>query len=271
MVRSIALILTSATICSVHTLRGADPPSNLLRKIADAATADAQTRDNYTYRQSVSVTEFDHRDMVAGEYHEIRDITFSPTGSRYEQPLARPRNTLTQIRLTPEDFNDIRTIQPFFLTSSNVFLYEGKYKGEETVDGIPCFVESVEPKQILSGQRYFQGTLWVRESDYEVVRSEGQAVPQIETLRQQNLFPHFTTIWKEVDGKWMFPVETYADDTLFFRDWPQRVRIIIRYMNYRRFGAESTLTFGGEPEAAPSGNPPPAPSTPPPPNPLQHR
>jgi len=126
------------------------------------------------------------------------------------------------------------------------------------MDGTQCFVEFIAPKQILSGQRYFQGTLWVRETDFGVVRSEGQAVPQIDTLQKQNLFPHFTTIWKEVDAKWMFPVETYADDTLFFRDWPQRIRVDIRYVNYKKFGAQSTLTFDGQ-EAPPTQTPPPGP------------
>ena len=72
-------------------------------------------------------------------------------------------------------------------------------------------------------------------------------MPQIETLSKQNLFPHFTTIRKNVDEKWTFPVETYADDTLFFRERPQRIRIMIRYLGYRRFGAESSVTFEGAP------------------------
>jgi hypothetical protein len=150
------------------------------------------------------------------------------------------------IRLTTEDFADLRNVQPFLLTTDTLPFYEGQYKGEETIDGQQCFVEYIRPKQILSGQRFFEGTLWVRESDLAVVRSEGQAVPQIDTMKEQNLFPHFTTIRREVDGRWWFPVETYADDTLFFRDWPQRIRVEIRYLNYKRFEAESTITFGGE-------------------------
>jgi hypothetical protein len=154
------------------------------------------------------------------------------------------------IRLTQEDFNDIRNIEPFLLTNDKVTLYKGRYQGEETIDGALCFVEHLEPKQILSGQRFFAGIIWVRESDFSVIRSEGQAVPQIETTKEQNLTPHFTTIRKEIDGKWMFPVETYSDDTLYFRDWPQRIRTTIRYMNYKRFGAESTIIFGDPPPDA---------------------
>jgi hypothetical protein len=93
----------------------------------------------------------------------------------------------------------------------------------------------------------------VRQSDLAVVRTEGQAVPQIDTLKEQNLTPHFTTIRREIDGKWLFPVETYSDDTLFFRDFPQRLRTIVRYLNYKKFGAESTITFG---DAAPDVKPP---------------
>jgi hypothetical protein len=245
-VRNIAPILASALMLAIGGLQAAEPPPGLLKKIAARETENARARENYTYRQSVTIQEFDDRGTITGEYREVRDVTFSPNRVRYEQVIERPRNTLTRIKLTAEDFADIRNIQPFFMTADQVSMYEGKYKGEETMDGVNCFVEYVRPRQILSTQRFFEGTLWVRQSDLAVIRSEGQAVPQIETLKQQNLFPHFTTIRREVDGKWLFPEESYADDTLFFRDWPQRIRIMIRYLNYKRFGAESTITFGGE-------------------------
>jgi hypothetical protein len=198
------------------------------------------------YRQSVTIQEFDDNGKETGRYHEVRDITFSPNLARYEQIVEQPRNTLTRLKLTDEDFADIRNVQPFLLTKDEAWLYEGHYKGEQTMDGFPCYIEDIRPKQILSTQRFFEGTLWVRESDLAVVRSEGQAVPQIETLKEQNLFPHFTTIRREIDGKWFFPVETYADDTLFFRQKPQRIRITIRYMDYKQFTSNSTITFGDQ-------------------------
>lgn len=243
---SMALIVASIFVFDAIVVEAADPPAALLKKIAARETENALARENYTYRQSVTIQEFNDHGLVTGQYREVRDVTFSPNRVRYEQIVDRPQNTLTRIKLTPEDFADIRNIEPFLLTKEKVSLYEGQYKGEETIDGQNCFVEYIRPRQILSTQRFFEGTLWVRESDLAVIRSEGQAVPQIETLREQNLFPHFTTIRHEVDGKWSFPIETYADDTLFFRDWPQRIRIIIRYLDYKRFGAESTITFGDQ-------------------------
>jgi hypothetical protein len=238
----------------------AEPPEGFLRKIAVRESQNEKARDNYTYRQSLTVQEFNVQGQVTGEYHEVRDITFSPKMTRSEQIVQPGKSTLTRIRLTQEDFNDIRNIEPFLLTTDKISQYEGRYQGEQVMDGIPCFVEYVRPKQILAGQRFFEGTLWVRQSDYAVVRSEGQAVPQIDNTKEQNLTPHFTTIRREIDGKWFFPVETYADDTLYFRTFPQRIRTIVRYMNYKRFEADSNVSFGDE--AAPP--PPDAPKPPPP-------
>jgi hypothetical protein len=233
-------------------LFAAEPPEGFLRKIAERETQNAIARDDYTYRQSVSVQEFNIQGQVTGEYTEVRDITFTESKGRFEQVVQPGKSTLTRVRLTQEDFNDIRNVEPFLLTTDKIPLYEGRYQGEETIDGTRCFVEHLRPKQILAGQRFFEGILWVRESDLSVIRSEGQAVPQIETTKEQNLTPHFTTIRKEVDGKWTFPVETYSDDTLYFRDWPQRIKTIIRYMNYKRFGAESTIIFGDAQPPAPN-------------------
>jgi hypothetical protein len=243
-VRNIALIVASGFLWPAPVMRAAEPPPGLLKKIAERELENARARQNYTYRQSVTLQELNTQGVIVGEYHETRDIIYSPNRGRYEEVTEQPRNTLSRVKLTPEDFADIRNVQSFLLTPDQVPLYEGKYKGEETVDGEPCFVEYIQPRQILSKQRFFEGTLWVRQSDLAVIRSEGHAVPQIETLREQNLFPHFTTLRRTIDNQWTFPVETYGDDTLFFRDWPQRIRIIIRYLNYKRFGAESTVTFG---------------------------
>jgi len=74
------------------------------------------------------------------------------------------------------------------------------------------------------------------------VRLQGQAVPQIRGMQQENLFPRFTTIRKPIDGKHWFAALTYGDDTLEFREGPVRERISIAYSNYKRFSATSTFT-----------------------------
>src|SRR5947208_1686691 len=105
-----------------------------------------------------------------------------------------------------------------------------------------CAVLQGRPGRTFSGQRLFEGMIWIKKDDYGIVRTEGQALPQIRRMKQENLFPRFTTIRKPIDGKHWFPVYTYADDTLGFRGGPQRERLRIAYSNYKRFGAESTFT-----------------------------
>ena len=157
------------------------------------------------------------------------------------QTIGKPRNALKNLILTDEDFRDIRELQPLVLTDDRLWNYETRFKGEETVDDVDCWVVQVRPRQILEGQRLFDGMVWIDKKEYNIVRMTGRAVPQIRTLKTENLFPSFTTIRKPIDGKHWFPVYTYADDTLQFRAGPQRERLKIEYSGYKRFRAESTL------------------------------
>jgi len=150
---------------------------------------------------------------------------------------------LKHLLLTEEDFRDIREVQPFVLTSDQLRLYDTRFRGEETMDDVECWVLQVRPRQILDRQRLFDGLLWVGKNGFHVVRAEGRAVPEIRRAKQENLFPRFTTIRAQVDSKHWFPVRTLADDTLQFRTGPQRIRLSILYNNYKRFSADATVRY----------------------------
>ncbi len=206
-------------------------------------TETAQAQSNYTYRQSVTIDEFDSHGVRSGGYREIRDVIFSPKLERTEQIIGKPSDTLSRLKLTEEDFRDIREVQPFLMTKDQAFLYETRFRGEEAMDGVDCYVLQIRPRQILDGQRLFDGILWVSKEDYSIIRSEGQAVPQVRSLKNENLFPHFTTLRQKVEGGFWFPVTTYGDDTLDFRTGPQRIRLVIQYSNYKKFATDSKITF----------------------------
>jgi hypothetical protein len=209
--------------------------------VAHRETETETERNEYTYRQGVTIDELDDHGAPRGQYRETRDVIFSPQHDRTERMVGTAANALKNLILTEEDFQDIRNIQPLVLTEDRLWNYETKFRGDETVDGVDCWVLQVRPRQILQGQRFFDGMIWVDKREYDIVRMEGQAVPQIRTTRTENLFPRFTTIRKPPDGKHWFPVYTYADDTLQFRTGPRRIRLRIAYSSYKRFGAESTL------------------------------
>src|SRR5262249_25311451 len=145
-------------------------------------------RNQYAYRQTVRLQELDNTGGMSGEYREVRDVIFSPTQERTEQMVGTPLLTLKHLILTQEDFEAMRNIQPFVLTNDQMFIYETKLRGEEPVElkegKFDCWVLQVRPRQILDKQRLFDGMLWVKKDDYSVLRSEGQAVPQIRTTKQ---------------------------------------------------------------------------------------
>jgi hypothetical protein len=232
------LLTTSARLAEAQ---GQEPPPNLVKLVAHRETETETERNQYTYRQSVTIEELDANGGSRGQYRETRDIIFSPEKERTEELIGRPEKGLKNLILTEEDFADIRNIQPLVLTEDRLWNYESKFRGEETMDGVECWVLQVRPRQILQGQRFFDGMIWVDKKEYNIVRMEGQAVPQIRSTKSENLFPRFTTIRKPLDGKHWFPIYTYSDDTLQFRNGPQRMRLRIAYSNYKRFGAESTL------------------------------
>lgn len=224
-------------------LRAADPPANIAKRVAQRETETAEERSHYAYTQSVTLQELDARGSRQGEYRETREVIFSPVGERTERFVGEPFSQLKDLIMTAEDFADIRDIQPFVLTADQLWNYDVDYKGAEPIDNANCWALRIRPKHVVStGPRMFDGMIWVRQDDFSVVKSEGQAVPQIITAKQENLFPRFVTARRLVNGFW-FPATTMADDTLYFRNGPIREKLVIRYNDYKRFGVRTSITF----------------------------
>ncbi len=200
-------------------------------------------RGQYMYRQTVVIEEVASKGGRGGVYREVREVIFSPSSERTEQMVGKPVDNLARLRLTAEDFADIRNIQAFLFTADQLWLYETKPRGEEVADGIDCWLLQVRPRQIDPGQRLFDGMLWIDKRDNSVVKSEGVAVPQILNRKEENLFPRFTTFREKIGEHW-FPIHTNSNDELQFSSGPIRQKMTIRYEQYRRFGADSTITFG---------------------------
>jgi hypothetical protein len=239
---TIGLILAFVLAAPAVYAQTDEAPPNLAKLVAHRESETIKERNEYTYRQTVTIQELDAYGTARGEYQEVRDVVFSPTHERTEELIGRPNNGLKLLQMTDEDFRDIREIQPLTLSEEQLWNYDTRFRGDEIMDDVDCWVLQIKPRQILEGQRFFEGMIWVDKKDYNIVRLQGQAVPQIRSMKQENLFPRFTTIRKPVDGKHWFAALTYADDTLEFRNGPVRERLRISYSSYKRFGATSTFT-----------------------------
>src|ERR1700727_2630556 len=108
-VRNWRMCFILASVLSFPILAAADdPPPNLTRLIAARETETAQAQGNYTYRQTVTLDELNPSGLTQGTYREVRDIIFSPAQERSEQMIGQPYQTLTHLKLTDEDFRDLR-------------------------------------------------------------------------------------------------------------------------------------------------------------------
>jgi hypothetical protein len=224
---------------------------DVIRRFAAKEEEFRKARDNYTYRQIVKVMELSEDGDVGGTYQIDADIIFTPQGTRTEKVVFAPMPTLRHISMSPEDERDLKSIQPFVLTTADIPKYNIKYQGRQKVDEISTYVFNVSPKTLEKGERYFEGMIWVDDRDYQIVKTYGKAVPDIRKGGQENLFPRFETYRTQVDGKYWFPTWTGADDTLYFASGPQRIRMIVRYEDYKQFKSTTTITYGSEADKPP--------------------
>jgi hypothetical protein len=203
--------------------------------------------DQYGYRQTVKVQTVDG-DTPDGEYQQVFDVSFDDQGKKVKNVVFAPQSTLQRIMMTEQDIDDIENRLPFVLTSDEINEYSILYVGQQQEDDLHCYVFDIAPKKIEGKKRYFQGRIWVDDKDFQIVKTYGKSVPDITRKRgNENLFPKFTTYREQVvDGPYWFPVYTRADDTLHFSSGDVKIREIVKYTNYKKFGSNVKITYDGK-------------------------
>jgi len=232
------------------------PANEIIRRFAARESEFKIARDNYTYSQTVLVEASTPDGRNGGKYELGSDIVFTPEGKRYEKVTYAPQSTLQLISLTPQDMKDLESIQPFVLTTAELPKYNVEFAGKERIDALDTYMFHVAPKRIEKDQRYFQGTIWVDDHDLAIVKSDGKAVPDIVDKGQENRFPRFVTYRENIERDFWFPTYTRADDTLQFSNGDIRIRMTVRYRNYKQFGATVRVGESTEVKEPPSNTPP---------------
>src|ERR1700720_2488151 len=218
----------------------------IIKRFSAKEKAFKEARDQYTFRQDVKVMTL-NGDTPDGYYQQVFDVTFDDKGRKIKNGVYAPQPTLQRLMMTEEDFDDIENRLPFVLTSDEIGEYDILYVGQQKQDELNTYVFDVAPKQIVGKKRYFQGRIWVDDHDFQIVETYGKTVPDIRKKKgQENLFPKFTTWREQIDGKYWFPTYTKADDTLHFSSGDVRIREIVKYSDYKRFGSNVKITYEGQ-------------------------
>ncbi len=218
------------------------PVEQIVQKFAEREAEFKRERDNFTYTQMFVIQTIDADGQPDGEYQMTSDILFTPAGKRFEKVTDAPPPTLQRISLSQQDLDDLEHVQPFVLTTAELPKYTATYVGREQLDELSTYVFDVGPKVIEKNQRYFQGRIWVDDKDLNIVKTDGKAVPDIKKKGQENVFPRFETFRENIEGNFWFPTYTRSNDTLRFSTGDVRIRMTVRYSNYKRFGV--TIKIG---------------------------
>jgi hypothetical protein len=233
----------------ISTAAPSVPVEQIIKQFAAREEEFRKERDNYTYTQTFVIQTIDSDGMPDGEHRLTSEILFTPGGKRYERVTDAPAPTLQRISLSQQDLDDLEHVQPFVLTTQELPKYNVTYAGRQQVDELGTYVFDVAPKTIEKNQRYFQGRIWVEDKDLEIVKTDGKAVPDIRKKGNENVFPRFETFRENIEGHYWFPTYTRSNDTLHFTGGDVRIRMTVRYANYKRFGV--TIKLGTATEVKP--------------------
>jgi hypothetical protein len=227
-------------------------PEEIIKHFAAQEELFKAARDHYTYRQDIKVQTRDG-DTITGEYHEVFDVFYDDKGHRLENVVFAPSSSLEQggLSLDEGDVQDFRNKLPFVLTTEEIPEYNVLYVGQQQEDQLHCYVFDIAPKAIVGKKRYFQGRIWVDDHDFQIVKTYGQAVPEIRDTKKkgnktEHLYPKFTTWREQIDNQYWFPTYTRADDTLHFNTGDIHIREIVKYEDYKRFGSSVKILYNGK-------------------------
>ncbi len=223
------------------------PPEETIRQFTKKESELREIWKEYSYIQESKLQVLGPADTISGEFFQASEFVFTDAGARIERIIKAPPSTLDQagLRMTAEDKNAFINLQPFALTAEDLPNYNVGYIGKEKVDELNTLVFDVIPK-VMSNPReldrlrkqkiegkFFQGKIWVDDEDLQIVKTAGKVVPEFEQR-----FPRFETYRENIDGRFWLPTYTYGDDVLEFDRSRVRVRMVIKYKNYRRFQSD---------------------------------
>jgi hypothetical protein len=230
----------------------AKPPEQIIREFAAKESEFQRALNHYTYRRIARVQTIDDDNKVDGEYYQVDDVIFDPSGQRTEKVVYAPGSTLQRVMMSPSDLQDIQRGYPFVLTAEDIGQYDVKYVGRQKVDEVDCYAFDVSPKVIEKKKRYLLGRIWVDATDLQIVVTNGRMVPDDTHKGSEDLHPPFMTWRQQVDGHFWFPVYTKGEGILHFSGGngymaqDVHIRDTIKYSDYKQFGSTTKIIYDGQ-------------------------
>ncbi|MDQ3179679.1 MAG: hypothetical protein M3Q33_04075 [Acidobacteriota bacterium] len=236
------------------------------RIVKSFTTKEAEFRralTEYVFYRNATIQTIGMGGQVTGVYQRDSFMALNEQGVRAEKILYFPIPTIQEIVITPEDVDNLGSINPFALEPSKVALYNFTLVGKERIDELDLYVFDVAPKVMPDPKKtkelLFLGRIWVDDRDLQIVKSKGKAVPEGKNTR----YPVVETWRENVGGKYWFPSYASSDDELVF-DSGQAVKLKmrVRYKDYTQGKSEVKILDDTEETPPPRPTPTPTPKKP---------
>ncbi len=234
------------------------PVEEIVRRFAQKEDEFLRARGAYTYHKTVRVQEYGEDNKPAGEFQLVTEPTLGPDGKRYERIVQQPPSTLRRLTLAPEDLEIIARMPLFALATDQLSKYELAYAGKQPLDELTTYLFRVKPRQRERTRAYFDGLVWVDDRDLLIVKSYGKWVTETGDVASPELpFTMFETYRENIDSKYWFPAYARSDDVLKLKNGDVRIRLTIRWSNYKLPGNATTPGAESAKPPAESGQPQP--------------
>ena len=211
----------------------------LLHTLLSSETTNARALNNYAFKRDVLIETVGEDGNVTGSYHRVSQLVFDDAGRRIEKILLFPKPTLKHLIITSEDVADLAGVQLLGWETGKADLYRIVAAGSDPQTGQLLF--RVMPRDLrqakVNGDRVFYGTIWVDQTAMQIVKVKGRALPE-----GNQRFPVFETERGQVTQGIWGPLSTFADETLVFPNRKVRMRMKVRYFDYREFRSKVTIT-----------------------------
>jgi len=195
---------------------------DFVRDVTAKEAAFAKALGNFGYTTEASVQTLSG-DSVDGEFRQVSTLGFDANGPRRE--VTDSLNTLQRIKFAERDLDALR--DAFTLTGDRIATGDIVYSGRQRIDPFNASLFDVLPRDPSAEPRGFVGRVWVRAREDAIMRLCGRsALTPIAPLR-------FEVVRTLVAEQYWFPMLIRADEEAKIDDDRVRVRVTVKYSNYK--------------------------------------
>jgi outer membrane lipoprotein-sorting protein len=182
----------------------------------------------YGYRTDIVVQSV-RNGKATGEYRRSTRIVLKD-GKPQTAVIDAPRPSLTELSVTPDDIAGLSAEYQYLLGTANAGKYDIAYNGKETVQSLDLYLFDVKPKTANNKELLFSGRVWVSVANLRIVKLRRDAMK-----KGNQRFPVTEYYRKVIDGRYLFPYQTIAEDTLTFSSGQSaNVRTLAEYSEFAR-------------------------------------